>query len=160
MAYPAISKNSLSFSSESNSFDKKSKIGLGISFLNELNLFQRSVTRLRLTLCLNCPFPWIQLIFLNLRFKVKTRNLTPLGEYDPQLTVVETKRIVGYPAFSDILVYDLDSGSHQVFTSTSTFFASKRNPPVYFGDKEVDIDSFELLEEWQKEVCYGSITFL
>jgi hypothetical protein len=97
---------------------------------------------------------------LNLRFKVKTRNLTPLGEYDPQLTVVETKRIVGYPAFSDILVYDLDSGSHQVFTSTSTFFASKRNPPVYFGDKEVDIDSFELLEEWQKEVCYGSITFL
>jgi hypothetical protein len=29
-----------------------------------------------------------------------------------------------------------------------------------FGEKEVDIDSFEFLEEWQKEVCYGLIILL
>jgi hypothetical protein len=98
--------------------------------------------------------------FFKLRFLVRTQNLILGADDIPHLAVIDDKLIISYPSFNDILVYDLVSKTQEVFTSTSYSFPSKRNPPNDFGNNIVDVDSFELLKLWGKEVRFGPITYL
>ncbi|WPR74228.1 hypothetical protein [Algoriphagus sp. NG3] len=106
------------------------------------------------------PIPLDSANYFDLRFEVKTGGLTLLGNDTPQLTIVDNQLIVSYPSFSDVLVVDLESNRHQVYVFSSESYPDKRNPPEHFGRESVDVDSFKLLQKWQEEVRYGTMTFV
>lgn len=99
--------------------------------------------------------------FFNTNFKVKWKGLTMGGGDDPQLSVIGNKLVVSYPSFSDILVYDFNSGLQDTYTFGSKFFPSQKRRPENYKD---EVDSGDLLWEWQeawrKQVRFGSICFL
>jgi hypothetical protein len=158
LKYPGISVNSTSFSPEFNAYDKKTDTGYLIYV--EDNRISVMGYKPGLDSMFILPINLDSANFFNLRFKVRTGGLTLLGDDQPQLSIVDSKLIVSYPSFSDFLVYDLESGNHQIFTSNSDSFPLKRNPPKHFGNESVDVDSFELLKLWNKEVRFGPISYL
>src|SRR5690606_34893560 len=107
------------------------------------------------------PIPLDSVNFFNLRFEVKFKGLTLGGGDDPQLSVVGSELIVSYPTFSDILVYDLQTLTCQVYTPTSDLYPSRKKRPQNYAE---EVDSGELLDElaksWRSQVRYGSMTFL
>lgn len=131
----AISVNRTSYSDEFNSFDKNRNVGCliyeGDSPISVIG-YKPALDSMFMT-----PIVLDSANFFNIRFKLKTRNLTFLGGDDTQLIVVDSKLIVGYPSFSDILVYDLASRSHQVFISTSVFSLLKEFHPCVLERKKL-----------------------
>ncbi len=107
------------------------------------------------------PIPLDSANFFSLRFEVRIKGLTLSGNDEPQLSVVGSRLIVSYPSFSDIFVYDLQSGSRQTYTPTSNSFPSRKKLPQNYAN---EVDSFELLDEleksWRSQVRYGTMVYL
>lgn len=154
--YPAISVNT---NPEFNAFDKRTNTGYFI-YVNNNRISTIGYNPSAASMYF-LPIPLDSANFFNLRFEVKFKGLTLGGGDDPQLSVVGSKLIVSYPTFSDILVYDLQTLTYQVYTSTSDLYPSrKKRPQNYAGE----VDSGELLDElfkfWDSQVRYGPITYL
>lgn len=154
--YPSISVNT---SPEFNAFDKSTNTGYFI-YVNDNRIsvigYNSAADAMGFI-----PVPLDSVNFFKLRFEVKFKGLTLGGSDDPQFSVVGSKLIVSYPTFSDVLVFDLQTLTSQVYTSTSALYPSSKSRPENYAD---EVDSGELLDElfkyWNSQVRYGPITYL
>ena len=157
LKYPAIAISGAS--REFTGLDQRDNIGYFIyDFENQIKVVGYSVDQDSMNIL---PVTLDSSRFYKTRFKVKWKNLTMGGGDEPQLSVFGDKLVVSYPSFSDLLVYDLNTGLQQTYTSESNSFPSQKKHPENYRE---EVDSGELLWDWQEawknQVRFGSISFI
>ncbi|RAI90257.1 uncharacterized protein DUF4221 [Algoriphagus yeomjeoni] len=157
LEYPALAISG--GSRELTGLDRNDNIGYFIyDYENRIKVIGYSVDQDSM---FNLPVALDSSRYYNTRFNVKWKGLTLGGGDEPQLSVFRNKLVVSYPSFSDILIYDLNSGLHHTYTFESKFFPSQKRRPENYKD---EVDSGELLWEWQEawrnQVRFGSISFI
>ncbi|WP_237701632.1 hypothetical protein [Algoriphagus machipongonensis] len=157
LKYPAIAISGAS--REFTGLDQRDNIGYFIyDFENQIKVIGYNVDQDSMFIL---PVALDSSRFYNTSFKVKWKNVTIGGGDDPQLSVIGDKLVVSYPSFSDILVYDLNAGLQQTYTSESNSFPSQKRRPENYRE---EVDSGELLWDWQEawknQVRFGSISYI
>jgi hypothetical protein len=159
MKYPAIAVPTSAVGHEFNGLDRASGVGYFV-FENGRQISVMGYDT-RLDSMFFLPVGLDSVTYFKSRFRVKSENLTLGTNDEPRLSVVGDLLIVSYPSFSDILVYDLKSGTQQVHTSTSNSFPPRRIRPENYSD---EVDSFERLfdleDAWEEQVCFGVVGYL
>jgi hypothetical protein len=78
---------------------------------------------------------------------------------DPVMRLIKNRLYITYPAFSDMINYELDEKTQSVFSYESSSFPSRRSLPQNSQEKLEIKQALELLGKWQDQVSFGPLGY-
>jgi len=76
---------------------------------------------------------------------------------DPAIRLIGKRLYITFPSFSDIISFELEGETQQVFSHESSSFRSSRDLPQNSQEKLEIENALELLNGWQDQVSFGPL---
>lgn len=78
---------------------------------------------------------------------------------DPAIRLIGKRLYITFPSFSDIISFELEGETQQVFSHESSNFRSSRDLPQNSQEKLEIKNALELLNGWQDQVSFGPLGY-